>query len=86
MFGAMSQHSVAEARNNLSALIDRAAAGEEVVITRHGHPVAEIRPVKTRRQLKPTDAEWLRARWVPRRPDGLNAGDLMSAIRDEEQR
>jgi prevent-host-death family protein len=43
---AMSTHSVAEAKNQLSRLIDRALRGESVVITRHGHPVVEIRPVK----------------------------------------
>jgi prevent-host-death family protein len=43
---AMSTHSVAEAKNQLSRLIDRALAGEPVVITRHGHPVVEIRAVK----------------------------------------
>ncbi|MFL5257013.1 MAG: type II toxin-antitoxin system Phd/YefM family antitoxin [Rhodopila sp.] len=32
----MTQHSAAEAKNQLSDLIDRALAGEDVVITRHG--------------------------------------------------
>ena len=40
----MSSYSVAEAKNRLPSLIDKAAAGEEVIITRHGKPVAEIRP------------------------------------------
>jgi prevent-host-death family protein len=31
-----------EAKTHLSALLDRAAAGEEVVITRHGKPVARL--------------------------------------------
>lgn len=31
-----------EAKTNLSALLDRAAAGEEVVITKHGKPVARL--------------------------------------------
>jgi prevent-host-death family protein len=42
---AMTSHSVAEAKNQLSRLIDRALRGEPVVITRHGHPVVEIKPV-----------------------------------------
>lgn len=37
--------SVYEAKTRLSRLIDRAAKGEEVVITRHGRPVARIVPV-----------------------------------------
>ena len=31
-----------EAKTRLSALLDRVAAGEEVVITRHGKPVARL--------------------------------------------
>ncbi len=34
--------SVTEAKARLSALIDRAVAGEEIVITRHGRPVAKL--------------------------------------------
>ena len=31
-----------EAKTHLSALLDRVAGGEEVVITRHGKPVARL--------------------------------------------
>ena len=31
-----------EAKTHLSALLDKVAAGEEVVITRHGKPVARL--------------------------------------------
>jgi prevent-host-death family protein len=31
-----------EAKTHLSALIDKVAAGEEVVITKHGKPVARL--------------------------------------------
>ncbi len=31
-----------EAKTRLSALLDRVAAGEEVVITKHGKPVARL--------------------------------------------
>jgi prevent-host-death family protein len=53
---AMSTHSVAEAKNQLSRLIDRALKGEPVVITRHGHPVVELKAVKSR-DLAARDAE-----------------------------
>jgi prevent-host-death family protein len=33
-----------EAKNKLSALLDRVEAGEEIVITRHGRPVARLVP------------------------------------------
>ncbi len=40
----MSSYSVAEAKNGLPSLIDKALAGEEVVITRRGREVVELRP------------------------------------------
>jgi len=35
---------VAEAKAHLSELLDRAAAGETITITRHGKPVARLQP------------------------------------------
>jgi len=35
-----------EAKTHLSSLLDRVAAGEEVVITRHGQPVARLVPAE----------------------------------------
>ena len=42
----MSVCSIAQAKDHLSKLIDEALAGEEVTITRHGKPVAELRPAR----------------------------------------
>jgi prevent-host-death family protein len=36
-----------EAKNKLSALLDRVEEGEEVIITRHGRPVARLVPTNT---------------------------------------
>ncbi len=36
---------VFEAKSKLSALLDRACSGEEVVITRHGTPIARLVPM-----------------------------------------
>ncbi len=33
-----------EAKNKLSALLDRVEQGEEIIITRHGRPVARLVP------------------------------------------
>jgi prevent-host-death family protein len=38
--------SVTEAKAQLTDLVRRAEAGEEVVLTRHGHPVVRIAPIK----------------------------------------
>lgn len=34
-----------EAKNQLSSLVDRAASGEEIVIAKHGRPMAKLVPV-----------------------------------------
>jgi prevent-host-death family protein len=36
-----------EAKNRLGALLDRVEHGEEIIITRHGKPVARLVPVET---------------------------------------
>ena len=83
---AMSTHSVVEAKNRLSELIDRALKGEGVVITRHGTPVVELRPVAGgARALTDDDLDWLAARRVPSRSE-QDAGAQVSAMRDEDWR
>jgi prevent-host-death family protein len=51
-----------QAKTRLSELVDRAAAGEEIVIARHGRPVARLsayRPPKLkRRTLGPLAGKW----------------------------
>lgn len=38
--------SIRDLRNHGGEIVDRVAAGERIVITRSGRPVAELRPVK----------------------------------------
>ena len=81
----MSSYSVADAKNKLSDLIDRALSGEAVVITRHGHPVAELRPVPgPPPRITKADIEWVRQRRAPRLPGGEDAGTFVSRMRDED--
>jgi prevent-host-death family protein len=40
--------SVTDAKGHLTELVRRAEAGEEVVLTRHGHPAARIIPITTK--------------------------------------
>ena len=35
-----------EAKTHLSALVEAAAAGEEIIITKHGKPVAKLIPIR----------------------------------------
>jgi prevent-host-death family protein len=82
----MSQHSVAEAKNHLSDLIDRTIAGEPVIITRHGQPVVELKPVRPKaRPVTEADMDWLAARRIEMNST-IDAGTLVSQMRDEEQR
>jgi prevent-host-death family protein len=46
----MARYSVATTTNNLSSLIDKALAGEEVVITRHGKPTVAMLVVPSEEQ------------------------------------
>ncbi|MGO8952829.1 MAG: type II toxin-antitoxin system Phd/YefM family antitoxin [Rhodomicrobium sp.] len=81
----MSTHSVAEAKNKLPELIDRALKGEEIVVTRHGRPVVELRPIpEPERRITRKDIEWLRKHRVGDHPAPMDAGTLVSTMRDEE--
>ena len=44
---------IAEAKAKLSALVDRAAAGEEIVLSRAGRPVARLMPLAERMPRQP---------------------------------
>lgn len=80
----MPRYSVAEARNTLPRLIDRALAGEEVVITRHGKEVIELKPRQAfdREAYRASLAEL--AAWTDARPGiSINSADLIRQMRDE---
>ena len=87
----MSTHSVADAKNHLSELINRALRGEGVVITRRGQPVVELKAVwpatepapQSPRRMTKADVEWLRARRVGRLSPDKDAAELVREMRDE---
>lgn len=78
----MANYGVAEAKNKFTHLLDRVEDGERVIITRHGKPVAELRPVRS------LSWEERRARMleiserVAQRPLGMTALDLINLDRD----
>ncbi len=83
----MSTYSVANAKNQLSELIDRARRGEGVVITRHGRPMVELKPVdEPARGLSVADLDWLAAHRVGPAPASEDAGRLVERMRDESER
>jgi len=80
----MGTHSVADAKNRLSELIDRALAGEEVVISRHGHAVVALHSVGGQAAaMSLRDLDWLAARRVGEAASA-DAGSLVSEMRDDD--
>ena len=81
----MSSYSVAEAKNKLSELIHRAVEGEDVVITRHGQPIVELKPVKRQpKRMTDADFKWLEEHRARLTPMKIDAGTFVSQMRDEE--
>lgn len=83
----MSSYSVAQAKNKLSELIDRALGGEGVVITRHGQPVIQFKPVKHHpRPMTEADFERLRQHRARLKPAKTDSVTLVRQMRNEEWR
>jgi prevent-host-death family protein len=72
-----------EAKNGLSALIERVSLGEEIIITRRGHKVAMLVPANRRLKRAPREVvEHIRqARKGARLPKGFNIRQLIEAGR-----
>ena len=82
----MSTHTVAEAKDQLSKLIERALHGETVVITRRGHPVVELKPVRPLPgPITDADLDWLRSRRALLTPAKTDAATLIREMRDESE-
>ena len=81
----MTAYSVAEAKNRLPSLIDKALAGEEVIITRRGKAVVELRPAV--RQAAPATGthEWLRARTRTRPSIGLTSVEIRDLMYESKE-
>jgi prevent-host-death family protein len=79
----MASYSVAQAKNQLPSLIDKAIGGEDVVITRHGKPVAEIRARKVLSKEERAALYDRMAAEAAKRPVGISAVDLIRMERDE---
>ncbi|MEJ1969077.1 MAG: type II toxin-antitoxin system prevent-host-death family antitoxin [Rhizomicrobium sp.] len=82
----MTTYSVADAKNKLSELIDRAEKGEDVVITRHGRPVIKFSAIAdSPRAITGAVLDRLKARRGKNgRLGAEDAGALVSRTRDED--
>jgi prevent-host-death family protein len=74
---------LAAAKARLSELVERAAAGDPVCITRRGKPVAQITAIKTPR--KRIDIAALRAMTDAMPLQAERSRDLIRRMRDEDR-
>ena len=74
--------SIAEAKSQFSAVLERAAAGEEITVTKHGRPFAKIGPTNQKTEADPR--ELLRQMRDLRDREGATLGDLtLKELREE---
>lgn len=74
---------IADAKAHLSELIHRVEAGEDVLITRRGQPVARLCAAETPRQpLDLTAADAVRERWAAYNVS-IDSADLIRQTRSE---
>jgi prevent-host-death family protein len=85
----MTDYSVAEAKNNLPKLIDRALAGEEVTITRRGKVVVKLvmaapPPIEPADRPKAfNDMDWLQRHQAKTKDASFDSAVLIRAMRDD---
>jgi prevent-host-death family protein len=77
----MESISLADAKARLSELVDRAAAGESIEITRRGKPVARL--MGSAQPRKPIDVAKLRALTDSMQPATQSAAELVRSMRDD---
>lgn len=73
--------SVAEAKAHLSELLNQVEAGEEVVITRRGRPVARIKCFD--KPLEPLDFVEMDRIRASLSPSQISSAELIRQMRDE---
>lgn len=77
---------ISEAKARLADLVRRAEAGEDVVLTRHGHPVVRLTPARARRrtaQERKALLQRLRAAWKGEASPGPDAARSQDFLYDE---
>ena len=71
-----------QAKTQLSKLVERAAAGEEIVIAKAGKPVARLLPFEPRRE--PRQPDLLKGKiWIPDDFEAPLPEEIMAAFRGE---
>ena len=82
----MSTYSLAQAKDQLSRLVDEALSGETVLITRHGRPAVSLRPEQPRPTGLTREAlDRIERARKARPPLGKDSVTLVREMRDEER-
>jgi prevent-host-death family protein len=81
----MTTYSVADAKNHLPKLIDRALQGEEVVITRRGKPVVELKPAAPRPKAPIGSHRWMDERRRSRPAVGVTSVELLNSMYESDE-
>ncbi|WP_371171646.1 type II toxin-antitoxin system Phd/YefM family antitoxin [Aliiroseovarius sp. 2305UL8-7] len=80
------QVSVSEAKGQLTDLIRRAEAGDEVILTRHGKAIVRLAPVQTRPNARNRRAliDEIKARAADKVQPGVCAVDSQDFLYDDD--
>ena len=81
----MTSYSVADAKNHLPKLIDQVLRGEEVIITRRGKPVVELRPASPKPEPPVGSDEWLFARTRARPGVGMTSVQILDLLYEADE-
>jgi prevent-host-death family protein len=72
-----------DAKTNLSQLVDRAAAGEEIIIAKNGVPLARLVPLRDRRMAR-APGGWEGRILISDDFDDPLPGEILNAFGDSE--
>jgi prevent-host-death family protein len=92
----MKKASISEAKNNLSALIDRVKAGASVLIVDRGRPVARLEPVTGSEDerivrlvrdgvVRPARGAAAKSAWASQPPEPKAGASALQALLDERR-
>lgn len=90
----MASVGIRELRDNVSSLVKRAAAGEIIEVTDHGHPVARLVPVRRASPLAqmladgkatPAEIDLLDYEAEPRQPGEQLLSEVLNELRRDER-
>jgi prevent-host-death family protein len=81
----MATYTLAQAKDQLSKLVEEALSGTPVTITRHGKPAVHLFPAQPEPgPMTKADLDWLAEQRATRPYIDVDAGGFIRSMRDEE--